>query len=206
MKTSVHRLIFLCVASFLALGSGIGAHAQSSFDEMSGDRSGPDFRRQQFPDWMNEKPADDSSTNRSGNGTAMSVADPVEPLDPDAQPAEPSGKRAGPARRFTFTPPQMPDFSKFRQKATRTGSESNAETGGSKAGQASVTSLLSLPGNLTSALASLTTPPAGASAATGPKGEIPKRFYRPTGYRSFMQEALEDKNAEDAESASSPGQ
>lgn len=162
-----------------------------------------DFQKSQFPDWMNEASQQDPSGIPPRNDAELKVADPVEPIDPDADSGT-SGQRGSQNRpRFRFTPPNMPDFSRFREQSTRTVTEQHAGSASRQLEQGSAAGFLSLPAGL---LASLTMPTVDVPAGRTPKADIPKRFYRPAGYRSFMQESLTETSGEEAESAASSGE
>ncbi len=152
---------------------------------------------------MNEASRQETSELPPHNGAELKVADPIEPIDPDADSGTSTQKGSENRQRFQFTPPKMPDFSRFRGQSTRTETERPPGSASRQMEQASAAGLLPLPLQL---LASLTMPAVDVPTGQPPKADIPKRFYRPAGYRSFMQESLAETSGEGTESATPSGE
>lgn len=202
MKMS-HRIVCLGLACALVSCPACVGHAQSLRDEDPGNVPLQGFQKSQFPEWMNEASQQETSGKPPRNDAEPKVADPVEPIDPDADSGTSAQRESQTRPRFRFTPPKMPDFSRFREQSTRTVTEQHAESASRQPEQASAAGLLPLPAGL---LASLTMPAVDVPAGRPPKADIPKRFHRPAGYRSFMQESLTETSGEKTESATSSGE
>lgn len=198
-----HRIVCLGFASFLICCPDVGGYAQSIQDGGTGDESQPGFQKSRFPDWMNETSHQGASEIPTRTDGELKVADPVEPIDPDADSGTSAQKRSENRPRFQFTPPRMPDFSRFREQSTRTVTEQHPGSASRQVDQASSAGMVPLPLQL---LASFTMPAVDVPAGQPPKADIPKRFYRPTGYRSFMQESLADTSGEGTESTTPSGE
>jgi len=192
------RMVCLGLTWVLIFYPGIGGHAQSLQDGGTGDVPEPGFQKSRFPDWMNE-----TSDNVTPKDTTPKVAEPVEPIDPDADAGKAARQERESRPRFQFTPPKMPDVSRFREQSTRTVTEQDAASSSQRLEQTSAAGLLPLASNI---LASFTMPAVNVPAGQPPKADIPKRFYRPTGYRSFMQESLADKPGDETESTTPTGE
>mgnify|MGYP001449168407 CR=1 FL=1 len=168
------RPALLGLACLTAFFSNASLHAQET------ENPGPAFRQQPTPAWMDEGSTKDSGTNNSGNGSSITIADPVEPVDPDPRSGPAAPKAPGEGGRFKFTPPHMPDFSKFRQKATRMTSETTIGSATKQIEQDSFTGInLDLLGRdiaqLASAVASLSAGPERVALANR-LAEEKKRF------------------------------
>lgn len=152
---------------------------------------------------MNEASQQETPERAARNDADLKVANPVEPIDPDVDSGASAQKGSEIRPRFRFTPPKMPDFSRFREQSTRTVTEQHPGSSSRQVEQASAAGLLSLPVQL---LASLTMPAVDVPAGPPPKADIPKRFYRPTGYRSFTQESLAPPSGDEPDPATPAGE
>ncbi|HEY9069656.1 MAG TPA: hypothetical protein VIV61_05330 [Candidatus Ozemobacteraceae bacterium] len=165
------------------------------------DDSGPGFRQQAFPAWMSEPQTPAANSPGPGQIPLQAIAEPVDPADPDPRSGPPAPKGPGAGSRFRFTPPKMPDFSKFRSQCkttaiTQTGSGTRRleETALSAVLPALASAAAALPGAVPGGV--------GTASLETPKADIPKRFYRPTGYSSFLQESRRAREAGDPEGVS----
>lgn len=179
-------MVCLCLAWLLTCCPEPGGYAQTFLDGGTGNVSEKGFQKSKFPDWMNEESRQKTPEIPARNDAVPKVAEPVEPIDPDADAGSAARKESQNRPRFRFTPPNMPDLTRFREQATRTATEQHPGSASRQVEQASAAGLLPLPAQL---LASLTMPVFDVPAGQPPKADIPKRFYRPTGYRSFIQES-----------------
>ncbi|HOY65678.1 MAG TPA: hypothetical protein PLP29_02255 [Candidatus Ozemobacteraceae bacterium] len=159
------------------------------------DDSGPGFRQQAFPAWMNESGSPAADQSNPDQVPLQPVAEPAGPVDPDPRSGPAAPKGPGEGGRFRFTPPTMPDFSKFR----RQGQSSSVTQTGSGTQDIRETSLGTVLPTLASAAALLpgtVRNAIGTASQEAPKANIPARFYRPTGYSSFLQESRRANDAE----------
>ena len=158
--------------------------------------AGPGFRQQSFPAWMDETRAPGAEQPAPGQVPLQAVSEPADPVDPDPRSGPAAPKGPGEGGRFRFTPPNMPDFSKFRRQGqsrsvTQTGSETRdiRETALGAVLPALASAAAMLPGTVRNAI--------GTASQEAPIANIPERFYRPTGYSSFLQESRRANDAED---------